>query len=423
MVGLAGRARRQSAEMTSDATLGRGTQFVNARLSQATLGWLRVVDGRIATMGEGATPKATLNGHKGPDADVVIDLKGDRLLPGLINAHDHLQLNNLPRSVVNRPYRHASEWVANVNEARRSDPAFEASVAVPRTERLLIGGIKNLLSGVTTVAHHDPFHPFLASEDFPIRVVRDYGWSHSLYLEGEHQVRLVHRHTPASSPWIIHAAEGVDADARGEFERLEALGCITANTLLVHGIALQSRQRQRLIRRGGGLVWCPSSNFRLFGKTAQIREFVAAQRVALGTDSRLSGGEDLLEELRVAAESNGLDETSLEHLVTRNAASLLRLRDRGTLTPGMLADLLVLPDGAALPAARRADVRLVMIGGRVRYGEPDYLAAFGDIADGWTAVRVDGATKLLASDLAGLLGEARVAERGLELCTRQGQAA
>jgi hypothetical protein len=42
---------------------------------------------------------------------------------------------------------------------------------VPREERLLIGGVKNLLSGVTTVAHHDPLYSCLQEATFPVRVV------------------------------------------------------------------------------------------------------------------------------------------------------------------------------------------------------------------------------------------------------------
>ena len=51
----------------------------------------------------------------------------------------------------------------------------------------------------------------------------------------------------AAWPWIIHAAEGLDDEAAAEFERLDALGCIGANTLIVHGVALDPAQRKRLV--------------------------------------------------------------------------------------------------------------------------------------------------------------------------------
>jgi imidazolonepropionase-like amidohydrolase len=109
------------------------------------MGSLRVVGTRIAALDVDPQPE-----------DLIVDLAGDRLLPGLINAHDHLQLNSLPAHETQGRYRHASDWISEIDSRRRSDPQFAAGVAVPRNDRLLVGGIKNLLSGVTTVAHHDP---------------------------------------------------------------------------------------------------------------------------------------------------------------------------------------------------------------------------------------------------------------------------
>jgi cytosine/adenosine deaminase-related metal-dependent hydrolase len=344
---------------------------------------------------------------------VVVDLRGDRLLPGLINAHDHLHLNSLPPLESTGPWRHAREWVSQVNLRRRTDPAFESRVAVALDERLLIGGIKNLLSGVTTVAHHDPLYPFLVRERFPTCVLSNYGWSHSLYIDGDEQVRNAYLRTPSDWPWIIHAAEGVDEEAAGEFDRLEALGCLGSNTLIVHGIALGPAQRMRLGDAAAGLIWCPSSNLRLFGRTAEVSELVRRGRVALGTDSRFSGSRDLLCELRAARETGALEADTLESLVTRDAAALLRLADRGALRIGARADLLVLPAGTALSNASRADIRLVVLGGRGLYADPDYACLVAP-ATHWAAVRVDGKPKMLESGLVAALCAATLSEPGLE---------
>jgi cytosine/adenosine deaminase-related metal-dependent hydrolase len=346
--------------------------------------------------------------------DVVVDLRGDRVLPGLINAHDHLQLNTIPQLEAANRWRNVREWISDINVRRRTDPAFEACVAVARDERLLIGGVKNLLSGVTTVAHHDPLYPFLESADFPICVVTHYGWSHSLYIDGEEEVRNAHRSTPPSWPWIIHAAEGVDEESAREFDRLEALGCIGPNTLIVHGVALDPDQSVRLQQAGAGLIWCPSSNLRLFGSTAHVNELVRHGSVALGTDSRLSGSRDMLCELKIARVAGGLDEATLESLVTRNAATLLRLSDRGSLTAGSRADLLVLPAGMPLSQATRADVRLVVLGGVALYADPDYARVMAPMTH-WTAVRVDGCPKMLARGLASALAAASVSEDDLDI--------
>jgi cytosine/adenosine deaminase-related metal-dependent hydrolase len=390
------------------------TTFINAQFRGGRIGSLRVCGTHIGALDVEAAP-----------TDTVIDLQGDRLLPGLINGHDHLQLNTLPDHQTPKFYQHVRDWIAEVDGRRRTDPQFAAGAAVARDERLLFGGIKNLLSGVTTVAQHDPLYSFLTDAGFPVGVVRDYGWSHSLYIDGSLSVAESYRATPPDRPWIIHAAEGQNDEAAAEFERLDALGCIGSNTLLVHGIMLDKAQRARLAAAGGALIWCPSSNIRLFGRTAEAADLISRQRVALGTDSRLSGARDLLDELRLAATLREMDEDTLEGLVTHVSAALLRLPDRGALRPGLRADLLVLPGGTRLGEATRSKVRLVMIEGVARYGDADYMRAFEHASKGtqYARVQVDGAPKMLDGDVYKLLAVASSDEPGLEMARVTGRAA
>ncbi len=377
--------------------------FVNADSSGGNAGSLRIASSRIAAVGAAGSP-----------GDLLVDLEGDRLLPGLVNAHDHLHLNTLQPLEPTGHWRHVREWIAQINLRRRTDPIFESQIAVARDERLLIGGLKSLLSGVTTVAHHDPLYPFLVNGLFPTGVLEKYGWSHSLYIDGDDPVCAAFRRTPPDWPWIIHAAEGVDEEGAGEFDRLDALGCVAANTLIVHGIALDRARRARLEEAGAGLIWCPSSNLRLFGRTAAVSELARRGRVALGTDSRLSGSRDLLCEIKAAREASGLGADTLESMVTRDAAALLRLPDRGVLRVGARADLLVLPEGTALSDATRAEVRLVVLGGRALYADADYASLVAP-ANHWTAVRVDGRPKRLERGLVNALPAATVREPGLEI--------
>jgi cytosine/adenosine deaminase-related metal-dependent hydrolase len=385
------------------STAPGGLTLINAQIAPGEFSTLRIVGSRIAALG--MDPAA---------GDRVVDLEGDRVLPGLINAHDHLQLNSLPRLAPAKHYRHVQDWISDINVRRRSDPLFEASIAVSRDERLLIGGVKNLLSGVTTVAHHDPLYASLSSARYPTRVLHNCGWSHSLYIDGEEKVCDSYRRTPMAWPWIIHAAEGLNEDAADEFERLDMLGCLGPNTLIVHGVALDHAQRMRLDCAAAGLIWCPSSNLRLFGKTADVADLIGRGRVALGTDSRLSGARDLLEELRVASEVCGLDESILESLVTRHSARLLKLPDRGALRVGFRADILILPARTRLSNAARADVRLVLRDGAVQYGDKDCAQSFAPAAH-WVEVRVDGKPKILERGVATVLFNAGAREDGLEL--------
>lgn len=346
--------------------------------------------------------------------DVCLDLRGDRLLPGLINAHDHLQLNALPRLKYQDRYSRVSQWIADIDRHRASDPLLLANAAVPREQRLLIGGLKNLLSGVTTVAHHDPDYPALSDPGFPVRVLQGHGWSHSLGLDGPQALQQAQRRTPADKPWIVHAAEGCDAVAAAEFDQLEALGCIAANTVLVHGVALSTAQQRRLARAGAGLVWCPASNLHLFGRTPDVSWLFEQGRLALGSDSRISGGRDLLAELRVARQHARLDDAALELLVTERAAQLLRLPDRGRLQRGALADLIVLPAGLPLSQASRTDIQLVLIGGQARLAAPHYAEALGPAAD-LLPVELDGQPRYLARALVQALRTASLQEPGLTI--------
>ena len=379
----------------------RGVTLLNAQLGTGEVISLRIEGARIVGLRESSHP-----------GDICIDLRGDRVLPGLINSHDHLQLNALPLLKYRDRYSNVEEWIDDIRPRLSSDPMLLANREVPHDDRLLLGGIKNLLSGVTTVAHHDPLYPSLRSQ-FPTRVVTRYGWSHSLAMDGEEAVRRSHRACPADQPWIIHAAEGVDAAAGRELTRLESLGCITPNTLLVHGLALDGAQHARLAAAGAGLIWCPASNLHLFGGTVDVGTIADRRHVVLGSDSRLSGSRDLLAELHVARESSRLKEAELESLVTTRPARMLRLFDRGVLEQGALADILVLPADVPLSRAQRADVRLVLLGGEPQYADSVYAAEFEcDVEH--AQVEVDGRAKWLPEGLISRLENAAILEPGLE---------
>lgn len=386
-----------------------GLTFINAAIGGAASA-LRVVESRIAAVGADPQP-----------GDRVIDLQGDRLLPGLINAHDHLHLNNFERLKYREHYTNVRDWITDVAAQVQANVTLKACGALSLDRRLLLGAIKNILAGVTTVAHHDPLYEYLIGDAYPVQVVTRYGWSHSLLIDGDERVRRSYQRTPDAWPWIIHAAEGLDDEATAEFEHLDLLGCIGANTLLVHGIALHDAQRMRLVEARAALIWCPASNLHLFGRTAEIVDLVEHGRVALGTDSRLSGAPDLLSELSVARAVSGLDEKTLESLVTTSSARLLRLADRGVLRAGAAADILVLPQ-IPLSKATRADVRLVMIGGRALYADTHYACAIAP-ASHWVQVTVDGRSKAMDRRLATILVQSGVQEPGFDASRAAGRAA
>jgi cytosine/adenosine deaminase-related metal-dependent hydrolase len=165
------------------------------------------------------------------------------------------------------------------------------------------------------------------------------------------------------------------------------------------------------------LIWCPTSNRFLFGKTIDdIAALIETGCVALGSDSRLSGERDLLAELRVAQEIGGLNDNALLPLIAENAARLLRLKDRGALRPGAAADLIVVPSTARLSSLSRTEIELVIVDGVMRYGNARYIA-YDSSGSRWTAVRVDGQPKMLESDLVLQYLRSQCHEPGLEVPT------
>ncbi|HEY7819366.1 MAG TPA: amidohydrolase family protein, partial [Vicinamibacteria bacterium] len=364
-------------------------------------------------------------------SDLVVDLEGSFVLPGLVNAHDHLELNHFGRVKGRETYENASHWIDDMRPKIREDEALREGQRHPLPDRLLVGALKNLLSGVTTVSHHNPFYRGLGAS-FPIRVVQRYGWAHSFFLEGKPvgaagergpAVARAYRKTSRERPFLIHLAEGYDESARSELSRLREQGCLRANTVLVHGVGLSPDDWPVVRRAGAGLVWCPSSNQFLLGRSAPVDAFLerdpgSRDSIALGTDSRLTGARDLLEELREARKAARFAPSDLLRMVTTNGARLLRARDAGRLSPGLPADLVVVPAiadeaGEALLACERSALGLVVIGGCPLVGAPRLSRLFVARGAAGVPAMLDGRERLLDGSLARRLRAMRLEEPGL----------
>ena len=348
------------------------------------------------------------------ETDLNLDLAGHVIYPGFVNGHDHLQLNNVPALPQSGVFANSYAW-AQAFQRHFGDAAVAAALAVDPATRFRHGALKNLLSGATTVAHHDPLLLDPGVGDFPVRLLRDFGWSHSLGLgaaDADHPklarygppVLPSFASTPSDRPWMLHLAEGTDPGARAELTQLEAMGCLAANTVLIHGVGMSDAQVRRVIEVGAGVVWCPSSNLQLLGETLDPRRLFTAGRLALGTDSRLTGSRDLLSELRVAAEHSDLSPRELLQLVTCMGSGVLGMDGLGGLECGQAADLVLVRDRGDDPyrhllQIERSDLRAVVRDGRPMITDPDFAGWFSALGIDAIKITLDGRPKLLASSL------------------------
>jgi cytosine/adenosine deaminase-related metal-dependent hydrolase len=311
--------------------------------------------------------------------DAVLDMPDAEVRPGLINAHDHLHRNHYGR-LGRPPYANARRWALDI-QARYRDHIAERRQR-PRREALEVGAWKNLFAGVTSVVHHDAWEAEF-ERDFPLCVLRVRNADSVSMSSDLGRLRCDGR-------FGLHVAEGIDEEAAGEVGRLAELGLLNDRLIAVHGLGMDAAGTERFRRSGAALVWCPSSNLFLFGRTARAELLREGVDVLLGSDSRLTGEGDLLDEIRCARSLGLLSDARLEAAVGAVAARRLGVPEP-SLAPGAPADLVVRTK--PLLEARTQDVALVLVGGVPRVARPDVAARLGPIAWSGAEMQVGAVTR------------------------------
>jgi cytosine/adenosine deaminase-related metal-dependent hydrolase len=344
-----------------------------------------------------------------PDA-IGVDYGEAVILPGLINAHVHLELSDVPRPV--RAGRLA-DWLIEVIKA---SPGQEDA---GRVGRAVAGGIAQCLRfGVTTVGDitRQPglSRPVLAAS--PLRAV-SFGEVQAMagrrgLLEARLAAAVVRSHEsdrlrvgvsphapysiePAGyqrcldvarstgMPVATHLAESADeapflAEHAGPFRELwgfldawdervprfaggpirlaKSIGLLDAPTLLAHVNYCDDAELELLAAGLASVVYCPRTHAYFGHPRHRWRDMLAAGvNVAVGTDSLASTPDlDVVDDLRLLrALAPEVPAGELWELVTIRAARALRMEDSvGSLTPGKAADLAIFP---AAPAAAGDD--------------------------------------------------------------------
>lgn len=336
-----------------------------------------------------------------------VDLSGYLLLPGLVNAHDHLEFSLFPKLGCG-PYPNAERWAKDIYHPDCSP--IREHLDVPKPVRLWWGGIRNLLAGVTTVCHHNGFQPEVFHNGFPVRVVERYAWSHSLRF-GE-DLEAAFCSSSSEIPYVIHLSEGTDAASAAEIFELDRRGLLSSRTVIVHGVGLDDSGHELVIRRGAALIWCPGSNLFTLGSTLSPHRIEGNPRTALGSDSALTAG-DLIDQIRIAQEL-GVSPEQIFGLVTRCAADVLKLgKGDASLHAGSRADIVAVPDRGLSPAATlvqitMSQIELVLLAGAPRLLSHQMLSRFSARAEAeFDVIVVDGLERYVHADVKHLLQEAR----------------
>jgi cytosine/adenosine deaminase-related metal-dependent hydrolase/SAM-dependent methyltransferase len=345
--------------------------------------------------------------HETSSAASSVDLRGYLAFPGLINSHDHLEFALFPRLGYG-PYPNFLEWADDIHRTHAAEIARHRKM--PKNVRLWWGGIRNLLCGVTTVCHHNPYAPEVFSDGFPVRVLKDYGWAHSLRLD---QVAAIQKaKANRDQRFFIHLGEGTDAQSAEEIFELHRQGALDENTVIIHGLGIGANGSSLLRSTGAGLIWCPSSNFFLFEKSLSFDDICDLPKVALGSDSPLTAEGDLLDEVRCAHQTLRTPATKAYEYVTQGAARLLGLKNgEGCFRVGGFADLAAvrdkgLPPGETLAGLSYRDVELVLLGGRVQLASPQIMQRLPQNAvEGLQPLAIEGLVRWIRAPLDRLFEE------------------
>lgn len=349
-------------------------------------GWVQVDGGRIVALGSGDQVPSTLTD--------VIDLGCAALLPGLVNAHTHLELSWMAGRLP--PSDSMPAWAAALMALRRTVdstplPPVDAAILDARAAGTsLVGDVTNTL---------DAYAPLLDSElaaavfrellgfnaGDPARVVErarreldellpvawlrtsivphaPYSVSPELFRaiaaaghgplsvhvgESEEEVRFLQDGTGAWRELLGQLGAWNDrwtAPACRPVEYLDRLGLVSDRLLAVHCVQADDGELARLAAAGATIVTCPRSNRWTGAGAPPIERFFASgARVAIGTDS-LASVEDLNVFAELAAARRLAPVVPARHLLasaTLHAAEALGFgADFGSITPGKRADLI-----------------------------------------------------------------------------------
>lgn len=330
----------------------------------------------------------------GDAAGATIIDTGGLILPGLVDAHNHVAYDWMPEWVSGRLWDDSPQWRRSAAYSDFIEP-YRANSG--DTEKLCAmvqwGELRALFHGTTTIfgtgQPRTCFRWLVRNAElttgysgFPTDAIRANTLGIDTVTTDQANTLRAGMDAGEIAAYVIHLAEGLTRNSHDEYLQLKALDLLREETVIIHGTALTAADFTEVAAAGAKLVWSPSSNYVLYGDTTDVAAAVnAGVSVSLAPDWTISGADELFGELRWARQwlddnhPGLLDDRRLVEMVSVTPAEQLGLRDQvGRIAPGLLADLLVLATPGRDPhreviEARPEQVRLVMLDGAPSYGD------------------------------------------------------
>jgi 5-methylthioadenosine/S-adenosylhomocysteine deaminase len=348
----------------------------------------QVLDGELVI--EGDTITCVAASCTVPAGATRVTVTNGYILPGFVDAHNHVAYNVLPRWTPPKLYKNRGQWQGSDAYKVFKKPYDDLTNKGLTCEMIKYGEVKALLSGITTIQGTSPGSQCIRT------LIRNAENQANLPISASHIRTFILDigsfqggiDWTATKSFVVHLAEGVrgDSSSLAEFTTLKAKGLLASGTAVIHGAAFGDSEFQQMGAAGAKLIWSPRSNLVLYAQTTDIP--LARQKgieVSVGVDWNPSGSDHIFDELRTAAEVNEEDfngsipDADWIKMITVNPAKALALDALvGRLVPGLKADITVLrsrdddPTKSVLKTHLQ-DVQMVWVGGDLLYANKAIL--------------------------------------------------
>jgi len=328
-----------------------------------------------------------------------IDFENALVIPGLINSHDHLCLNLYPRlgSGIYRDYR---EWAIDVQTNFKAE--IRQLAGVPKPLLYQWGMLKNVVNGVTTVVQHGPFFP--SPYAHLVDVFTRSRPLHSVAYEPGWKCKVLR---PSRRPVVMHIGEGAGSTMEQELRAVNGWNVFGNTIIPVHGIPITAH----LAAHFKALIWCPESNFELYGSTADISSVYPKIPILFGSDSTLSASWNIWRHFHRVSSLKLLNFEQLLASLTTEPAKIWKLGNKGQLKEGYVADLTLIDHrsgdlqetffranpGAILMVIKSGNI--VLFDERVRPQMPGII----DNYQHFHRLKIDNTTKWINADVGDLM--------------------